>query len=315
MPKKMISFILFVLALFVIMNAMAGVSLPAAGGKIKIIATVFPLAEFARTIVGERGEVSLILPPGADVHSWQPRVSDIRKLETAALLIYIGQGLEPWLDSLLKGADTGHLVRIEAAAGLNLIAGHEDEHALEAKPEHDHGEFDPHVWLDFSQDEMIVESLTQAVSRLDPEGSEIFRRNAEALKGKLRALDASYRTTLENCRGRRFLIGGHAAFSYLARRYGLEQVAVYGRSPEAVPTPRETAALIGRAKREGVKTVFFEPGVGDKMARLIAVEIGADIRILYPGHNLSPEQVAQGTSFFRLMEENLESLKHGLACR
>jgi zinc transport system substrate-binding protein len=135
------------------------------------------------------------------------------------------------------------------------------------------------------------------------------------LKGRLRALDASYRTALGNCRDRKFLIGGHAAFSYLARRYGLEQVAVYGRSPDAAPTPREIASMIDRAKREGVKTIFFEPGVGDKMARLIAAEIGADIRILYPGHNLSPEQAAQGTTFFRLMEENLENLKHGLACR
>jgi zinc transport system substrate-binding protein len=258
--------------------------------------------------------VSQILPPGADVHTWLPRVSDIRKIETADLLISVGLGLEPWLESLLKGAKIAHLVRIQASEGLVLIRTAE-EMPIDANHDHDRGEFDPHIWLDFSQDESIVDSIVRTMTRLDPDGAGIFEGNAKALRNRLRTLDAAYRTAFQNCRGRKILIGGHAAFSYLARRYGLTQIALYGASPDAAPTPRETAAAIDRAKTESLRTVFFEPGVGDKMARLIAAEIGADVRILQPGHNLSPDQTARRTSFFQLMEENLENLKHGLGCR
>ena len=314
MPRNNIRIRVLLLALVAVLPAAIPRLEFASSGKLKIVATVFPLAEFARTIIGDRGEVSQILPPGADVHTWLPRVSDIRKIETADLLISVGQGLEPWLESLLKGAKSAHLVRIQASEGLALIRGGA-EAPTGREHDHDHGEFDPHVWLDFAQDESIVDSITRAVTRLDPDGGVVYEGNGSDLRTRLRSLDAAYRAALRNCRGRKILIGGHAAFSYLARRYGLTQVALYGASPDAAPTPRETAAAIDQAKTEGLKTVFFEPGVGDKMARLIAAEIGADVRILQPGHNLSPEQAVRRTSFFQLMEENLENLKHGLGCR
>ena len=295
--------------------AVASVSAAGAAspGKVRVIATVFPLAEFARAIGGSRAEIRLLLPPGADVHTWQPRVSDIRGLEAADLLLFIGRGLEPWLGSLLGGADTSRLVRFEAASGLDLLpsAADGEEHAAR----HDHGAFDPHIWLDFQTDQGIADGIAAALAKLDPAGAPEFLRAAEALKSRLKALDAAYEVGLKPCRGRDFILGGHAAFAYLARRYGLRQVAVYGASPDAAPTPKETAAIIARASEERITTIFYEPGVGDKMARLIAAEIGARVRILYPGHNLTPEQAAAGETFFRLMEANLESLKNGLGCR
>ncbi len=283
----------------------------AAPGKLRVIATVFPLAEFAREIGGGRVEVHLLLPPGADVHTWQPRVSDIRRLETADLLVFIGQGLEPWLTSLLNGANPSRLARFEAASGRTLLPSvpDGDEH------EHDHGAFDPHIWLDFRMDQDLADGIAAALGRLDPLGAPDFLRGAENLKDRLKALDAAYEKGLKSCRGREFILGGHAAFAYLARRYGLRQVAVYGASPDAAPTPKGTAAVIARAAKEGIQTIFYEPSLGDKMARLIAAEIGARVRILYPGHNLSPEQAAAGETFFRLMETNLETLKNGLGCR
>ncbi|MCX6565534.1 MAG: zinc ABC transporter substrate-binding protein [Candidatus Aminicenantes bacterium] len=309
------SFLLIVSFSFFPVNASASSPSPtrAAGDKIKVVATVFPLAEFAREIIGDRGEIVLLLPPGIDVHTWQPRISDIRKLEAADLLVSIGLGLEPWLDSLIKGMAVKKTSRLEAALGLDLIATNGDEHTSAAGRSHGHEGFDPHVWLDFGQDEAIVDALACALSRIAPDGAGLFSRNADVLKERLRALDASFRADLEKFRGKEFFVAGHAAFAYLARRYGIKQVAVYGLSPDAAPTPREMVEIISRAKASGVKTVFYEPAAGDKMARLIAAEIGADVRILFPGHNLNPEQTARGVTFFRLMEENLENLKHGFA--
>lgn len=304
---------------FTLFSAGDSVSRPAAaraaGERIKVVATVFPLAEFAREIAGDRGEVVLLLPPGADVHTWQPRISDIRKLEAADLLVSVGLGLEPWLDSLVKGTAVKKASRLEAALGLDLIAADGDEHASGSSRSHGHEGFDPHIWLDFAQDETIVDALSCALSRISPDATGLFSHNADLLKERLRALDASFRSELEQFRGKEFFVAGHAAFAYLARRYGIKQVAVYGLSPDAAPTPRETAGIISRAKAGGVKTLFYEPATGDKMARLIASEIGADVRVLFPGHNLNPEQASRGITFFRLMEENLENLKHGFAER
>ncbi|MBN1939396.1 MAG: zinc ABC transporter substrate-binding protein [Candidatus Aminicenantes bacterium] len=282
-----------------------------AGRKLKIVATVFPLAEFAREICGERGEVLLLLPAGADVHHWLPRISDVRKLQAADLLISIGKGLEPWLSSLVKGSAARTIPAMEAAEGLDLIpAGGKAEEA-----EHSHGSVDPHVWLDFGQDMKIVEALTRALSGTAPESAALFSRNAEGVNARLRRLDESYRASLDPFRGRSFFIAGHAAFAYLARRYGLVQISLTGLSPDAETTPRQTAAAISRAKAEGIKTVYFEPSTGDKMARLIAAEIGADVRPLYPGHNLESGQEGGAMTFFQFMERNLENLVHGFTGR
>ncbi|MCX6561498.1 MAG: zinc ABC transporter substrate-binding protein [Candidatus Aminicenantes bacterium] len=286
-----------------------------AGAKLVVVATVFPLAEFARDVAGDAAVVSLLLPPGADVHTWQPRVGDVRALASADLLISVGGGLEPWLPGLVRGAAKPGLRRLEASAGLAVLPAHQHE-AGESEPA-DHAEeaFDPHVWLDFGLDEAIVDSLAKALTDLAPGEAPGFGRRAEALKERLRALDAAFREGLRACAGREFILGGHAAFAYLARRYGLIQTSLYGPSPDAAPTPKTTAAIVARARRTKARTIFYEPNVGDKMARLVAAEIGADIRLLHPGHNISPAQKAAGISFFRLMEDNLEALRHGLACR
>ena len=283
--------------------------------RIRIVATVLPLAEFARSVAGDFGEVDLILPPGADVHTWAPRISDIRRLEKADLLVSMGKGLEPWLNALLKGTSSERMAHLEASAGLDLLPVEDDEREHGEGESHARDLVDPHVWLDFGQDEVIADALAEALSRLAPERTAAFGRNAEALKNRLRALDERYRAGLRAYSGRSFLIAGHAAFAYLARRYGLRQVAVYGLSPDAAPTTRETAAVISRAKADKTATVYYEPSAGDKMARVIAAEIGADVRVLYPGHNLTPEQKARGTDFFELMENNLENLIHGFAGR
>lgn len=291
-----------------------------AARKLNIVATVFPLAEFAASIVGERGDVVLLLPPGADVHNWLPKVSDIRKIETADLLVSIGHGLEPWLASLIGGVSARKIPNLEAAEGLRLLPagleeGHDHDQAEEAGEGHAHEGADPHVWLDFAQDEEIVEALTRALTKISPVDATRFLENAAALKKRLRDLDDSFRLALEPFKGRKFFVGGHAAFAYLAERYGLVQVAVSGLSPDAGPTPRDTAAAISRARAEGVTTVYYELSSGEKMARLIAAEIRADVRALYPGHNLTAAQAAERATFFHLMERNLENLIHGFTGR
>ncbi len=282
-------------------------TLPAAD-KIRIVTTVFPLAEFARAVAEDKGDVSLVLPPGAEVHTWQPRISDITRIATADLFIYIGAGLEAWVRDLLKSAARPGLKTIECVLGVSLMA--EDP----AEAHHEQEGLDPHIWLDFEIDGMLIDKIRTALTEIDPANAARYQRNATAFQEKLGALDRDYRDVLKSCGRRVFLYGGHAAFGYLARRYGLEQIPIYGPSPDAVPTPKELARIIDRARKMNISTVFFEPNLGDKMARLVANPLRADVRPLNPGHNVTRADIERGVGFLDLMRINLENLKHGLGC-
>ena len=277
--------------------------------RIRILATVFPLMEFARAIAGERGDVALLLPPGSEIHTWQPRVSDIRKISGLDVFLYIGPNLEPWAADILKSAGRPGLRTIEASR----VPASGEFHPLPAEPAENGA--DPHVWLDFGLDLVLLDHVARVLGEVEPEGAPDFAKRADTYKDKLRRLDDEYRATFRNCDGKTFVFGGHAAFGYLARRYGLEQVPVYGLSPDAAPSPKALTGIIARAKTLRIRTVFFEENVSDKMARLIARELGADVRVLNPGHNLTPAQFEAGVTFIDLMRQNLESFKHGLGCR
>jgi len=275
---------------------------------LKVVATIFPLGEFAREVGGDRTETEILVPPGADIHSWQPRLGDIKTLAgERGLFLYLGSGLDPWAEDLFRNAAGPGWKRLEASRGLRLIQ----------ETDHEEGEghaTDPHVWLDFDQDRAIVDRVAAALAELSPSEAPIFEANARAYKARLEDLDRRYAEALRSCRGRRLVVGGHAAFAYLARRYGLVQTAVMGPTPEASPAPRDIVRIIALAKSENIAAVFHEPGSGDRLARTIAREIGAEVLLLHPGHNLTEARGGR-TTFIDLMERNLENLRHGLGCR
>ncbi len=295
-----------------LLMALAGPALSA--GRITVLTSIFPLQEFTAAVVGDRGEADLLLPPGASVHNWQPRPGDILKLAEADLFVSVGAGLEPWLDDVVRSVPPGRLRLLEVSRGLPLLPA--DAGEPEGKPgEHAHGAADPHFWLDFELDVAVVERIVASLSEIDPAGAGYFRRNAEALEQKLRKLDARFAGAFKNCQGKTFVVAGHAAFGYLARRYGLLQKSLYGLSPDAQPRPQQMMDVVDYCRREGVRTIFFENSVPPDLARTLAAEIGGRVLVLSAGHSPTRDQVMKRVGFFDMMEENLKSLREGLGCR
>jgi zinc transport system substrate-binding protein len=280
--------------------------------KIKMMATVFPLREFAAAVAGERGEAELLLPPGAGVHTWQPRPGDIGRLSGCDLLLTIGAGLEPWLPDLLRAFPAGRIRVLEATAGLDLAPAEED---ADHGPGVDHGPLDPHVWLDLELDRRIVAAIAAELARIDPAGAPVFTANAEKLSARLADLDAKFRAGLAACGGKDLVLVGHGAFGYLARRYGIVQTALYGLSPDSQPRPKDLMRAVDFCRRKGIRTIFFENSVPPDLANTMSREIGGRVLVLHAGHNLTREEQARGVGFFDLMEENLASLRAGLGCR
>ena len=274
--------------------------------------SVFPLREFALAVAGEGAEVKCILPPGAGIHTWQPRPSDIGKLYASDLFIFIGARLEPWAGDILQSLSGRKVNILEVSRFLTLLKAEEEDHGHEA--EAGHGAVDPHVWLDFEYDQVIVRRIQEALTELVPSSSVTFQSNAETYIRKLRNLDELYKKELGSCPRRTFILGGHAAFGYLARRYNLRQVSLYGLSPDAEPVPSQLIGIINLARQESLKAVYFESNVNAKLAKVLAQEIQAKILKLNPGHNISQEEIARGVTFLALMEQNLKALKEGLGC-
>jgi zinc transport system substrate-binding protein len=273
--------------------------------KIKIVTTIFPMMEFAKDVAGSRGEVHLLLPPGAEVHTWQPRASDILAISRADLLIIVGANLEPWLPGIVKSVANPGLITLDASQGLDLIKDQDDDSL---------GASDPHYWLDFSLDQKVVDRIRDLCCRLIPDEAGTFKQNALRLNQKLQDLDERFRKGLANCRQQDFVSGGHAAFGYLARRYGLKQISLYGLSPDSEPTPRELAKVISFAKNNKTRFIYYERSVSSKLAKMIASDAGAQMLVLSAAHNLTREQLLSGVTFFAVMEENLANLKKGLGC-
>jgi len=275
---------------------------PAPDGKPLVVASFFPIYDFARRVAAERAQVISLVPPGVHGHDWEPSPQDVAQVRRARLFVYNGAGFEPWADKLIKEAAGPSTVVVAASAGLTIT-----------RPGGD-GELDPHVWLDPVLAKGEVDAIRAALERGDPQGKSVYEANAAAYGAKLSALDSRFDTGLRDC-ARRELVVSHAAFGYLTRRYRLEQIAMTGLAPQAEPSPAALAAIVRTARERKVTAIFLEPLVSPKLAEMLARELGVRLLTLDPVEGVTKKEAAEGTGYIELMMRNLESLREGLGCR
>ena len=301
------------LILFTLISFLGAASAFAQSPPLRVVTTLFPLQEFAQAVGRDRVKADLLLPPGAEPHSWEPRPSDLARIHQADFFLFVGGGMEPWAEGILRGVRGARLTKIEAARDIPLMPFRE-EHGPTDGHAHREGPADPHIWLDFSLAMKIIDAVAAAFAAKDPGHGPVYQANAAAYKALLDGLDRKFHEGLASCRHRKLILGGHSAFAYLARRYGLQQIALYGANPNAEPTPKKLAAVIRAAKTEGVRYIFFEGLVNPKTAQVLAKEAGIGTLVLSDGANLTREQMQKRTTFLGLMEVNFENLRRGLEC-
>jgi len=279
-------------------------------GKLQVISSLFPLYDFAKNIGGDRADVSLLLPPGVEPHSFEPKPEDIIKLGKADIFIYTNNYMEPWINDILKGINNPGLVVVNSSEYIELLKGEDEEDV------HEHGGMDPHVWLDLTNAAKMVDAICEGFIKKDPLHKEIYRQNAESYKAKLLELDKKFSESLAGCKKRILMSGGHYSFGYLAKRYNLRYLpAYYGFSPDAEPNPKDLIELSKELKRSGLHYIFYEELVNPGVARTIAGETGAKLLLLHGAHNISRDELDRNITFLSIMEHNLENMKEGLECR
>lgn len=284
----------FTALLLVVVLAGCGGSNDEGGSEKLVVAAFYPLAWAAEWIAGDDSRVVNLTPPGAEPHDVELTPGDVERVHDADLVLYLGGGFQPVLEQALT-ARTGP--SLDLLEGRTLPEG-EDEEGGDAAT-------DPHVWLDPVLFVALVREIGQALGREEP---------AAGLAARLHALDDELRAGLERCE-RREIVTSHAAFGYFAKRYGLEQIALTGLSPEAEPAPGDLVRLVDAVKASDATTVFFETLVPDELARTVAREAGATTETLDPLEGLTEAGLDEGEDYVSVMRANLATLRKALGCR
>lgn len=278
----------------------------AEAARIPVIASFYPLFEFAGRIGGGGAVVRNLVPAGASAHDYEPTAREVAALRGARLVIYNGAGFEPWIKKILPTLPAS-VVRVNATSGLPLMRG---------RDAHGHAEsgLDPHVWLDPVLARQQAGLILAGFVRADPGRRAAYETNAAALRADFDALHRRYADTLKTCR-KQVIVTAHAAFGYLAARYGLTMVPIFGLSPEVEPSPARLRAVLREVRKHGVRVIYYETLTSPRVAQAIAREVGAKTLVLNPVEGLTPAQRAGGATYFTVMDDNLRNLVEGLDCR
>lgn len=289
--------------------------------KLKVAASFYPMYEFARAVGGDRADIVNMVPVGTEPHDWEPTAKHMKTLNEAALFIYNGAGMEHWVEKTLGSVDNKSLVAVETSKGLTLLEGHEEHEDDDHGHGHGHGSeekdadeaFDPHVWLNPLNVVRQVEAIRDAMVKADAANKATYEANAAKYIEQLQALDKEFEAGLTGCKHKE-IFTSHAAFGYLVNRYGLEQHAIAGLSPEAEPKPQQMKEIVDEAREHNVQYIFFETLASDKVANVVAKEIGAKTLVLNPFEGLTADEVKAGKNYLSVMRENLANLKIALEC-
>ncbi len=306
MKKIILIIVLLVLALLVGLGVKArSVTLNQnSQGKLQVSTSFYPLYFFASKIGGEKANVVNITPAGAEPHDYDPSTADIANIENSSLLIINGGGLEPWGDKVsnIVGSKKVDVVRVADDITTQLV----DENGTKVQ--------DPHVWLDPVLAKKMVQKILDGFIKVDPGNKVLYTKNANDIQVKLDTLDQEFRNGLKSC-SQKDIVTSHAAFGYLATRYGLTQVAISGLSPDEEPTPKKISEIANLVRKNNVHYIFFEDLISPRLAETLAQETGAKTLSFNPLEGLTPEEISAGQDYFSMQTKNLQSLKIALGCK
>lgn len=282
-------------------------------GKVNVITTFYPIYEFASEIGGEDINAINLLPVGVEPHDWTPRSQDIINTSKAQLFLYNGAGLEGWVPNFLKSLDSDSEAKaVEVSQGIDLIMtdeedGHDHGHEGEGAEHSDSLHTDPHTWVSPKSALVMAKNIKESLQSVDPEHTAGYEERYQKLAERLSALDSKFTEELGKLPNKEIVVS-HQAFSYLARDYGLSQHAIMGLSPDAEPRGQDLLDLAALVKEEGIRYIFFEELVSDKLAKTLAGETGVSTMVLNPVEGLTEAQEKNGDNYFTLMEKNLQNL-------
>lgn len=286
--------------------------------KIQIVCTNFPSYDFARHIVKDHGEVTMLVKPGTDVHSFSPSPKDLKAVADSDLLIYTGGDSDEWVGKILDatGKKPGSVFRMMDAVKLSEEEhpeGMQTEEEAEEGAEEEGPEMDEHVWTVPANAIEIVKKLNASISKLDGAHAEEYQKNTEVYTKELTDLDQSFRDVIDHADRKEIIVGDRFPFLYFIKEYGLTYYAAFpGCSKDTEADPKTIAFLIDKVKADQIPVIFHIELSNQQMSRSIAEATGAKERQLNSIHNVTQKDFDAGVTYVDLMKRNVKILKEAL---
>ena len=310
--KALAAFLALVLLLALSVPFFGKPAAPAAA-KTQVVATGFAPFDFARQIAGDCADVTMLLKPGEESHTFEPTPQDIALIRQSDVFVYGGGESDTWVDSILESLESGktHIVRMMDCVDL------EEEQLLDGmQPEADEEdaedtEYDEHVWTSVRNAMLICDAICQALTDADTANADVYSSNRSAYQEQLLAADSAFRQTAAQAQGKTFLVGDRFPFLYLKKEYGFSFAAAFpGCAAETEANPATIGYLIRKAQDEKIKTIFkvdLSPG---NVAQTIADATGAKVDTLWSCHVISAADFENGETYLSLMQRNLRALQN-----
>lgn len=278
----------------------------AQGETLDIQTSLYPITFLVERIGAEHVAVTSLAPAGAEPHDLELSPAQVSDLTDADLLIYLS-GFQPAVDDAVAVVSP---TALDLAPDVHLIEPTGEEHT-ETGDAHDHGDLDPHFWLDPQRMTDAAEAIASELAATDPANASAYTDNLASLRDDLTALDERYADTLATCESTT-LVTSHEAFGYLADRYGLEQVGIAGLDPEAETSPARLREITDVIEETGTTTIFTESLLGSSPAQVVASDLGISAALLDPIESITDQ--SPGADYLGVMDANLDSLRTGLGC-
>lgn len=310
------------LAGMMLLGGLSGCSAPAEQEEgLSVVATIFPQYDFARQVMGGDDNLTMLLRPGQEVHSYEPTPQDIIAIQNCDLFIYVGGESDAWIEDVLDGMDTSNMVILSLMDVVDPLE-EDTENVLENPEEHDHQEdgthlheeeYDEHVWTSPKNAMLITQAICDALCEIDPDNAGQYQANTADYLTQLEALDAAFREVIGDAQRDTLFFGDRFPLLYFVREYGLNYYAAFpGCASETEPSAATVAKLIDLVREEAAPVVYQIELSNGNIARSIADSSGARVETFYTCHNITADDFNAGETYLSLMQRNVDSLKEAL---
>ena len=286
--------------------------------RLSVVCTNFPEYDFVRQIVGDRAQVTMLLKPGAESHSYEPTPQDIITIQNSDLFVYVGGDSDEWVEGILDSMDQSrmHLFKLMDCVDLaqeELVEGMQPESGEEQSDAEEAPEMDEHVWTSPANAMKIVQKLSDTLCGLDGADRQAFQANTKGYLAQLQKLDGDFWNVLNSARRKEIIVGDRFPFQYFCKEYGLTYYAAFpGCSTDTEADVSTVAFLIDKVKSDSIPVVFHIELSNEQMCNSICEATGAKSALLNAVHNVSDGDFKAGVTYVDLMEHNVQVLKEAL---
>ena len=328
---KRILTLFLTLALILSLAACAAPGEKANDGRIQIVATLFPYYDFARAVAGDRADVTLLLSPGREAHSFEPTPLDAVTISEADVFLYNGGEGEYWVEEMLDAAGEHIAVKARMMDYVDAL-GEEFSEGMQGADDHDHDhnhgdhdhekneahdsdavEYDEHIWTSPKNAAILCRAVCEAICRADAENTDFYRANCENYCAQLKTLDACFAILCTDAPRKLLVFADRFPMLYFCREYGLDySAAFHGCSGDTEPSLATIKFLIDKVEDEGIPVVYTIDFGTKKVAAVVSECTGAAIETIYSMQTVSRADFDAGETYLTLMERNFEALRKGL---